>query len=378
MRVEPPTPTAMAEELPALGDARVAGDRALHRNLDLLHWPREVHTRAEADVSLRRAFARNATNATPCALAVGDSVYYWSDSFTPGPGRWQGSAHVTDVAVAKDAVRLQHANQWFNRHTSQLRLVLPLQPSSAAPLPSAATAGASSPAVGLSAPTPVSVPTSISHDAATSDDQTDDEAVASMLAGAAAALNRISSEDAAPLPTPQPTPAPRWAGRTRATSHRAFVVARAPRRAAHHGLSRDALRAALSKSKDLCEVLNRDGAAVHQALVNLREFRRRAEVPDGLAGAAFDDAMTAELDAWSDLAVYIEVPYAGQVVLSTRWVLTIKEPDSPGGAPRRKARLVERGIKDPNRASVDSASRRGRACGWHWRPWRRTLSFRAR
>jgi len=29
--------------------------------------------------------------------------------------------------------------------------------------------------------------------------------------------------------------------------------------------------------------LNRDGAAVHQALVNRREFRRRAEVPDGLA-----------------------------------------------------------------------------------------------
>jgi len=240
--------TAMADELPAPGDVRVAGDKAPHRNLDLLHRPREVHTRAEADVSLRRAFARNATNATPCALAVGDSVYYWSDSFTPGPGCWQGPAHVTDVAVAKDALRLQHAKQWVNRQTSQLRLVLPLQPSSSAPLPSAAIAGASSPAVGFSAPTLVTVPTSSSHDAATLDDQTDDDATASMLAGAAAALNRIASEDAAPLPTPQMTPAPRWAGRTRATSHQAFVVARAPRRAAHHSLSRDSLRSALSKS----------------------------------------------------------------------------------------------------------------------------------
>jgi len=352
----PRLPTAMTDELPALGDARVAGDKALHRHLDLLHSAREVHTRAEADASLRRALARNATNAAPCALAVGDAVYYWSDGITPGQGRWQGPAHVTDVAVAKDAVRLQHANQWVNRHTSQVRLVLPRPRSSAAPLSSAATAGASSTAAGPSAQTPVSVPTSSSHEAASLDDQTDDEAVASMLAGAAAALNRIAAEDAAPPPTPQPTPAPRWAGRTRATSHRAFVVARAARRTEQHGRSRDALRAALSKPDDLGGALHRDGAVVHQALVTRRELHRRAEVPVGLAGAAFDDAMTAELDAWSDLAVYAEVPYAGQVVLSTWWVLTIKEADSSGDAPRRKARLVVRGFEDPDRDSVDITS----------------------
>jgi len=66
--------------------------------------------------------------------------------------------------------------------------------------------------------------------------------------------------------------------------------------------------------------------------------------------------MTAELDAWSDLAVYAEVRYAGQVVLSTWWVLTIKEADSSGGAPRRKARLVVRGFEDPDRDSVDITS----------------------
>jgi len=66
--------------------------------------------------------------------------------------------------------------------------------------------------------------------------------------------------------------------------------------------------------------------------------------------------MTAELDAWSDLAVYAEVPYAGQVVLSTWWVLTIKEADSSGDAPRRKARLVVRGFEDPDRDSVDITS----------------------
>ena len=281
---------------------------------------------------------------------------FWSDDISFGQGRWQGPARVTDVAVAKDAVRLQHANQWVNRHTSQMRLVLPRLPSSAAPLPSAAAPTASSPTAGPSAPTPVSAPTSGSHAAASSDDQTDDEAVASMMSGAAAALHLVAAADAAAPPPPPPTPASRWAGRTRSTSHRAFVVARAARRAARPGRSRDAMRAALSTPDDLGGALHGDGAVAHQALVTRRELRRRAEVPAGLAGAAFDDAMTAELDAWSDLAVYTEVAYAGQVVLSTRLVLTIKDADSPGGAPRRKARLVVRGFEDPDRDSVDSTS----------------------
>lgn len=44
------------------------------------------------------------------------------------------------------------------------------------------------------------------------------------------------------------------------------------------------------------------------------------------------------------------------MVVSTRWVLTLKQPDTPTGGRRRKARLVVRGLEDPDRDNVDSTS----------------------
>lgn len=61
-------------------------------------------------------------------------------------------------------------------------------------------------------------------------------------------------------------------------------------------------------------------------------------------------------EAWANLSVYQEVFYTGQVVISTRWVLTLKQPDTPNGAPRRKARLVAHGLEDPDWDTVDSTS----------------------
>lgn len=100
----------------------------------------------------------------------------------------------------------------------------------------------------------------------------------------------------------------------------------------------------------------RGRAKQHQALITRREMRRRSEVPIGQAGTSFDAAIARELEAWYDLAVYTEVPYTGQVVISTRWVLTLKQPETPTAAPRRKARLVVRGFEDPDRDAVDSTS----------------------
>jgi len=118
----------------------------------------------------------------------------------------------------------------------------------------------------------------------------------------------------------------------------------------------DALMATFYGPDTLAAALHRTGVATHAAFVTRRELRRRAEVPIAEAGAAFDDAIMDELAAWADLAVHTEVPFEGQVVLSTRWVLTVKEPDAPTSPPRRKARLVVRGFEDPERDNVDSTS----------------------
>jgi len=66
--------------------------------------------------------------------------------------------------------------------------------------------------------------------------------------------------------------------------------------------------------------------------------------------------MADELAAWADLAMFEEVPFGCQRVLSTRCVLTLKEPESPTAAPWRKARWVVRSFEDPDKDTVDSTS----------------------
>jgi len=221
-----------------------------------------------------------------------------------------------------------------------------------------------------------------------------------MMTGVQAALDRIASE---PVPVPRPrSAAPTvWSGRTRGATrpvHFAAALDVTPGRAdcasfeplvtcpAHaeenfavkrFGFQRgairrrfgatasvdarrrkveDALVAVFTGPDSLAAALRRSGVHTHQAFVTRRERRRQAEVPTAVAGAAFDGAIMDELAAWSDLAVYTEVPFDGQVVLSTRWVLTVKEPDTPTSPPRRKARPVVRGFEDPERDNVDSTS----------------------
>ena len=116
------------------------------------------------------------------------------------------------------------------------------------------------------------------------------------------------------------------------------------------------LLVALAASDSLAAGLQRSGRAEHRAFVTRRELRQRAEVPLANAGRAFDAAMAEELGAWLELSVFEEVAFSGQRVLSTRWVLTLKQPEFPTAPPRRKARLVVRGFEDPDRDAVDSLS----------------------
>jgi len=199
----PRLPAALTDSLPALGDRRVPGDDALRTHLSLLHAARAAHT--QSDVSLRRALARNASNVPPRRWAVGGVVYDWTEGAHFSPGAWEGPAHVTDVAVAKDAVRLQHGNRWVTRHGSQVRPVVsaavafnepaappaPAEGASASSLDSASSSGLSSDSE-ADAPSPSS------------------DATASVLAGARAALRRVGS----PPPAAPPVPSA-WAGRTR-------------------------------------------------------------------------------------------------------------------------------------------------------------------
>jgi len=118
----------------------------------------------------------------------------------------------------------------------------------------------------------------------------------------------------------------------------------------------EALMAVFAGPDSLAAALRHSCVHTHQAFVTRREMRRRAEVPIAVAVSAFDGAVMDELAAWADVAVYTEVPIDGQVVLSTRWVLTVKERDTPTSPPRRKVRLGVRGFEDPERDNVDSTS----------------------
>jgi len=233
----PRVPKALIDDLPALSQRRVPADDALHQTLSALSTSRLAHTQAEADQPLRRALARYATNVPPPAWARGDVVYYWTEGTGIGVGSSQGPAHVTDVAVAKDAVRLQHGNAWLNRNSSEIRRVPsrelpvsddpPSSPTSFAPAaPLSLTPGrAAAETLWPTIPPPPSPP--LSRTAASR----------AMVDGAVAALNRAGAprpprSAPPPPPPPPPLPPPRtpWTGRTRERSdqHVRFLVADCP------------------------------------------------------------------------------------------------------------------------------------------------------
>lgn len=415
-------PTAMTDALPALGDRRVPGDEALHRHLDLLHSARLAHTRAEVDASLRRALGRNASNVPVANLSVGDAVYFWTDGLGFGRGGWQGPAHVTDVAVAKDEVRLQYGHQWVNRPSSQVRPAhqtgapSPAPPTDTAPLPTTRTTVTrsqpydtpmgepSDPAPAADTGTsPVNPTTQDSEQVEAPPRPVPDDLQArtdDMMAKVRAALDRIEAEPSKPAPAPATDrPTSVWEGRTRGAARRVHFAATAPppttpaRRAFtalvafrskqeqedyavrlfgmrccqtnkdNNGQRderlrhvEDAMTAIFTGPDTLEAALRRSGVATHHAFITRREMRRRSEISISEEGNAFEDAIMSELAAWADLAVYTEVPYEGQTVLLTRWVLTINEPDTPTCPPQRKARLVVRGLEDPDRDNVDSTA----------------------
>jgi len=446
----PRVPTAFSDALPALSERRVPGDDCLHETLSALHAARLAHTQAEADQSLRRALARNATNVPVRSWARGDVVYYWTEGTGVSAGAWQGPAHVTDVAVAKDAVRLQHGNNWLNRQLSELRPV----PSHVLPVTAVPDSSSSDPRMSPpSSPTPgspveegllPSVPTPPSPV------ESREDASRAMLDGAVAALIRVGAPaPSAPSPHPPLPPPPAktpWTGRTRGRPHqhagsvlatcessdaatldatgplgpslrssarsseasdnvwtsdaptarRDALCRPSPRPLPSSVLSptpppamvpSDALRLFARRADRICTTasttsvrasrlrgargqllltlvgsdeldgaLKRAGVDEHPILVTRREQRSRAEVPVSAAGAAFDDAMADELGSWAGLGVEEEVAYTGQHVISTRRVLTIKEPAIPTEPPRHKARLVMRGFKDQWKEFVDSTS----------------------
>ena len=68
----------------------------------------------------------------------------------------------------------------------------------------------------------------------------------------------------------------------------------------------------------------------------------------------FEQARQKELQSFKDTGTYVEVPYEGQHVISSRWVHTLKLLDD--GSTKAKARLVARGFEDPELGSLLTAS----------------------
>jgi len=197
-------------------------------------------------------------------------------------------------------------------------------------------------------------------------------------AGRDARLWRVNAQLRANLAACAPTP------RRDAVDHALFrhdvsaerITESCPAGALHNfrlGGARERLLLAAAAFDSLAAALRRSSASAHAVLVTRRELRRLAEVPVATAGHALDGAMADELAAWADLPVFEEVPFGGQRVLSTRWVITLKEPESPSSAPRRKARLVLHGFEDPKRTRSTPPPRRRRAppCGFSYQRWRR-------
>ncbi|VDI35391.1 Hypothetical predicted protein [Mytilus galloprovincialis] len=58
-----------------------------------------------------------------------------------------------------------------------------------------------------------------------------------------------------------------------------------------------------------------------------------------------------EMDNWKSFKVYDEIPYSGQKLMSTRWVITEKKMN---GERKVKARLVVRGFEEENEVKSDS------------------------
>lgn len=107
---------------------------------------------------------------------------------------------------------------------------------------------------------------------------------------------------------------------------------------------------------DILDVGETLSCVVNQVLISRSEIRRRQEGSIALAGRRFDDAMRSELEACSALGVYVEGSFAGQVVISTRWVLTKKPAEIPNDPEKLKAQLGVRGFEDLHRRSVLSTS----------------------
>jgi hypothetical protein len=72
----------------------------------------------------------------------------------------------------------------------------------------------------------------------------------------------------------------------------------------------------------------------------------------------FEQARRKELQSFVDTNTYLEVPYTGQHVISSRWVHTLKLLDD--GGVKAKARLVARGFEDAEQGLLTSSPTCGR------------------
>lgn len=345
---QPRLPSVLSDDLPAMQEGHLPTEEDLARTVEMLAASRAAFSRAEASQSVRRAFNRRAPGDPGRVYSPGDMVRYWEQAKASDRRGMHGPAKV--VSQAGRVVRLLHGGEYKTRNASDVELFSAPDPT-ASPSSDSGVVGAALSALRHAAgpgdggaeavaladvrPSPdasVAPPVSLPDTVTAKDRRNAAEAVCLAVHGVSKAGRII------PLPA-------------KVLSAGAALVA-----ATHADADTTGVVAPLTGVAASCRDEGWDALVAHAVLITRRELRAQNEVAASSAGSEFDAAKEAELLAWMVHGAYHEVPFAGQRVLSMRWVLTVKPPALPGLLPRLKARLCARGNEERNKAQIDSFS----------------------
>lgn len=317
---QPRVPSALSDAMPAMQAGHLPTEEDLAKTVALLAASRAAFSRAEASQSVRRALNRRVPGDPGRVYQPGDVVRYWEQSQSSLRCGMHGPATV--VSQDGRVVRVRHGNAYKTRNASDVE---PFHGPDPAPSPVADTGVVGSALSALRqaaaphASAPVAAPVSPVA------------AVSLVVDGVCRATDYADASHAL------------------VTQGRLLADAADPPDARAH----DTLTTLVASAQ---RDEGYEALIAHSVLVTRREMRARTEVAASMAGSRFDQAKEAELLAWMVQGAYKEVPFAGQRVLSTRWVLTAKPAALPGLLPRLKARLCARGNEDADKDDIDSFS----------------------
>lgn len=115
---QPRLPSVTYDAPPALSNVRMLGDDNVQQTLRVLTRSRVAYIQAEADQSLRRAFARKTRSPGLNNWDRNALVYYWNTGVSAGTSGWRGPARVGGQTGRH--VLLRHGGKWLTRDTGAI------------------------------------------------------------------------------------------------------------------------------------------------------------------------------------------------------------------------------------------------------------------